>query len=145
MVQRLKFNTELKYGRLMGELLANAANSRATADLLVPVPQHNDRLLQRGFNHAAQIAGIVGNRLSINVDYTLVEKVSATTPQAGLNARQRKANQRNVFSTTRKINLDHIAIVDDVVTTGATCNALASALLKAGCRRVSVWAFARTP
>ncbi len=144
MVQQLKFQNLSKFGRLMGELLANAVAGTPRPDLLLPVPQHEARLLDRGFNHAGVIAKTIGRRLELPVDSRLASKADARPPQSGLNARARQQNMRNAFCINEPLNAVHVAIVDDVLTTGATSEALATALKKAGCRRVTVWAFART-
>jgi ComF family protein len=145
MVHQLKFSAERKFARLMGELLAGAAASATRPDLLVPVPVHRDRYLERGFNQASSLASVIGKRLNIPVDTKLARRVVAQTPQAGLNARQRRTNVRGAFEADAVGDRRHIAIIDDVLTTRATGEALAKALKKSGCQHLSVWAFARTP
>ena len=144
MVRQLKYHGSMKFGRLLGELLAQSVSQTNRPDLLVPVPQHHDRYLQRGFNHAALIAQTTGRRLSIKIDENLAIRADNRPPQSGLNAQARVKNMRNAFTVERDLSAMHVAIVDDVVTTGATTEALTRALLKAGCQTVSVWAFART-
>ncbi len=145
MVHQLKFAGERKFARVMGELLAQAAVPAMRPDLLVPVPVHSDRYLERGFNQASTLAAVIGKRLSLPVDDTLAQRTVARQPQAELNARDRRINMRGVFKTSRSCNTKHIAIIDDVLTTGATCEALAKVLKKSGCQKISIWAFARTP
>lgn len=144
MVRQLKFHGSLKFGRLIGELLAHAVKGTEKPDLLVPVPLHRQRLIERGFNHASLIANTTGKRLAIPVSEDLVIKRDRRPPQSGLNAKARRVNMRNAFHIQRPIDTRHIVVVDDVITTGATSEALAAALLDAGCQLVSVWAFART-
>lgn len=144
MVQQLKYQGSRKFGRLMGDLLATSAPADCLPDLLVPVPQHRERYLERGFNHAAEIAESIGHRLSIPVDTRLVIKTDARPPQSGLSATARVRNMRGAFRANREVRETHVAIVDDVLTTGATTDALTRALITAGCDRVSIWAFART-
>lgn len=129
----------------MGELLAQAAMSAVRPDLLVPVPVHSDRYIERGFNQASTLAAVIGKRLSLPVNDTLAQRRVAGQPQAELNARDRRINMRGAFKTSRSCNAKHIAIIDDVLTTGATCESLAKVLKKSGCQKISVWAFARTP
>ncbi len=145
MVQQLKFMGERKFARLMGELLANAVDRTDLPDLLIPVPQHQDRFIERGFNQAQNLATVVSKRTGVPVDGTIARRLKSGKPQAGLNARDRQKNVRGAFQVSSFGPIDQIAIIDDVLTTGATCEALAAQLLKHGCRKVSVWAFARTP
>ncbi len=147
MIKRLKFSGDMKFSRIMGELLASAVKERLHNQpvALIPVPQHHDRLLERGYNQAQQIAEIVSQRLHIPIDSKCTERVLYQPPQATLNARDRAANIRRAFSVCADVKGKDLIIIDDVYTTGATTNALARVLLKAGAERVSVWAFARTP
>ncbi len=144
LVQQLKYHGSMKHGRVIGRLLADAVESTELPEQLIPVPQHAHRLLDRGFNHADYIARTVGRLLSIPVNSTLVHKTDDRPPQSGLNARSRKKNMHNAFHMTGRPDSTHVAIVDDVMTTGATSEALAKVLLKGGCRRVTLWTFART-
>ena len=144
-VHQLKYHGSLKFGRAMGELLANSLEGAASPDLLIPVPQHPHRLRQRGFNHAMLIADTTGRRLGIPVDSEIAYKRDDRPSQSGLNAKARKLNMRDAFVINTEIKVEHIAVVDDVMTTGATSSALAKALRRAGCKQVSLWAFARTP
>lgn len=144
MIQQLKFHGSVKYGRLIGELLARAVADNERPDLLVPVPQHQQRLLDRGFNHATAICRIVSKRLAIPMDTQMATKSDARPPQATLNAAAREKNMRGAFEATMRTPASHVAIIDDVMTTGATAEALSKALIRAGTQRVSIWAFART-
>lgn len=147
MVKRLKFSADMKFSRIMGELLANAviADASGRPDALIPVPQHQRRLLERGYNQAVQLAEIIGRRMNLPVDQYSTERTLYQPPQVKLNAREREVNIRRAFSVNRDVTGQKLAIIDDVYTTGATTNALAGVLLNAGAKQVSVWAFARTP
>ncbi len=131
----------------MGELLASAIATRQTTtpDFLVPVPLHQERLLERGYNQAHKIADIIGQRLSIPINARSVQRIDQQGSQVTLNARDRAKNLRRAFIAVDSVAGKNIAIVDDVYTTGATAQALATTLLKADANSVSVWAFARTP
>lgn len=131
----------------MGELLANAVSTHHTIqpDVLIAVPLHQTRLLERGYNQAFQIADIIGRRLQIPVDQQSVRRDYALGSQVKLNARDRATNMRRAFSAVGNVKGKKVAIVDDVYTTGATAQALATVLIKAGAVSVAVWAFARTP
>lgn len=131
----------------MGELLAQAVlkRHRVWPDVLIPVPLHHERLLDRGYNQAFQIANIVSNRLTIPIDQHSIQRVDKQSSQVKLGARERDKNMRRAFTAVDDVAARKIAIVDDVYTTGATAQALARTLIKAGALSVSVWAFARTP
>lgn len=147
MIRRLKFSQDTKYSKLIGELISQEVRERDAnlPDCLIPVPMHGSRYQQRGFNQASLIAGQVSQCLSIPVDATAVTRTATNDQQAALGARAREKNMRRAFSVTSDVTDRSFAIVDDVFTTGATCNALARSLLSAGARQVDVWAFARTP
>lgn len=131
----------------MGELLANAVTTQHTIlpNVLIPVPLHHDRLLERGYNQAFQIADIISQRMDIPVDQKSILRIDRQSSQVKLNARDRAKNMRRAFSAVGNVTGKKIAIIDDVYTTGATAQALANTLIKAGALSVSVWAFARTP
>lgn len=115
-------------------------------DLLLPVPLHWRRQLSRGFNQADSLARRWGHGLGIPVARP-VKRIKATPAQQQLSAPARRGNLRGAFALTDTPALvdRHIAIVDDVLTTGATVNALAAILGRAGAARVDVWCLARTP
>lgn len=147
MIRRLKYAGDTKYSRLVGELICQAVKMQATTspDCLIPVPMHNSRYRERGFNQAHLIAGHISSHLKIPLHSTAVSRTIANDTQATLGARARQRNMRRAFSVTSSMKGRSIAIVDDVYTTGATCTALARLLISSGAQRVEVWAFARTP
>ncbi len=144
LVQRFKFDGDLPVGRLLAELLADylAAGSERP-DCIVPVPLHPARLKERGFNQAAELARPVGKKLKIPVRLDLCERVRATDVQSKLDAAERKKNLRDAFAVKRSVDGKHLAILDDVVTTGATVDSLTRTLRDAGAVKVSVWCVAR--
>lgn len=145
LVQRFKYGGDLAVGRWLAERLAERAASMPRPDLLVAPPLGAARLRERGFNQALEIARVVGRRLRLAVDAHAIERRRDTPPQARLDRRARQANLRGVFECVRDLDGLRIAIVDDVLTTGATADALARALKEAGAAHVSVWAAARAP
>lgn len=112
-------------------------------DAIVPVPLHPGRYRKRGFNQAVEIARTVSRRLDISLDLDSCRRIRATPAQAELPARQRRTNLRNAFSIDAAIEHRHVAVLDDVITTGATVKEMAAALHRAGVARVDVWACAR--
>jgi ComF family protein len=144
LIHALKFGARYPCARLLGSLLADALSSLEDKPaLLIPVPLHPSRYRERGFNQATEIARILSRRLQIPLDVTGCVRVRRTQPQAELAAEERARNIRKAFQIVGKPAVAHVAIVDDVVTTGATVNELARVLRAAGVRRVAVWACAR--
>ena len=144
LIQRFKFDGDLPVGRLLAELLADylAAGSEKP-DYLVPVPLHPSRLKERGFNQAAELARPVSKKLKIPLRLDVCQRVRATDVQSKLDASERKKNLRDAFAVKQSVDGKHIAILDDVVTTGTTVEALTRALKDAGAAKVSVWSVAR--
>ena len=112
--------------------------------LLVAAPMHRKRQRKRGFNQAAEIAETISLGTGIPWTDDLLRRVRATVAQSGLDRRQRLSNLRGVFEVNGTVP-GHVAVVDDVVTTGATARTLASLLRRHGAETVEIWALARTP
>jgi ComF family protein len=150
MIGRYKYNGHRKFGRplmtdfagFLEKSLHDGSISRPAA--LVPAPMDKKRRRQRGFNQAQDIAETIGGHLNIPVATGLVQRVRRVRAQRELNREARLANLRGVFEVTSPVP-ERVAIVDDVVTTGATVRVLASILREAGAREIQVWALARTP
>jgi ComF family protein len=152
LITRFKHSAKWPFGRLLAELLARSLQHRFDEDLdrpdvLVPVPLATKRLRQRGFNQAAMLARWLGSSLDIPCDERLLLRVQDTSAQQELKADARKKNLRNAFALApdAPIKGRHLALVDDVLTTGATAQALARLLMDAGAARVDVYCLARTP
>ena len=107
------------------------------------MPLHKVRYRERGFNQALEIAKTVAKELKIPLDITSCHRTWDTPHQIGLSAVQRRKNMEKAFSLIKPINALHVAIVDDVMTTGTTVHELASLLKKAGVERVDIWVCAR--
>ena len=114
-------------------------------DLLVAPPLNPSSLRVRGFNQAHEIAKAVAGQRGLNCALGGIVRVRETPPQHGLGRRARRRNLRGAFRCELPVGGLRIAIVDDVVTTGATAEALSRALKAAGAARVDVWAIACTP
>lgn len=152
LLRRFKFRGDTGLARALVAPLA-AAVSRAALprpDALVPVPLSAGRWRERGYNQAALLAQGLGAQWHLEVLEHLVQRRAHTAPQRGLSAARRAANVRDAFTLTRgpgaqRLAGRHLAVVDDVMTTGATADALARTLLAAGAASVQVWVAARTP
>ncbi|WP_228152768.1 ComF family protein [Marinobacter guineae] len=150
MIGRYKYNGQRKFARPLLADFAGALEQKLDSasvtrpDALVPAPMDSRRRRQRGFNQAQDIAEHLGRDLGIPVEAGLVQRVRRVRAQRELNREARLANLRGVFEVMSVVP-ERVAIVDDVVTTGATVRVLASVLREAGARDIQVWALARTP
>lgn len=144
LISGLKFGARLHHARLLGMLLAEHVNETAERpEYLIPVPLHRSRYRERGFNQAIEIARSVGNELAIPLDLCSCIRHRNTPHQIDLSAKQRRQNMKNAFTVRKVTTARHVAIVDDVMTTGTTAAELALALKKAGVNQVDVWVCAR--
>jgi len=145
LVRNLKFRGDLACGRVLGELFAARVVARAVAlpELIIPVPLAQQRYRQRGFNQANELALPVRRVTRIPVRNDLVIRHRETAEQAALDLESRRKNVRRAFSMAASLPARHVAILDDVVTTGSTVGELARVLHSAGAERVAVWAICR--
>jgi len=144
LITTLKFRADYKNARLLGLLLAEHLQKTAEKpDCILPVPLHKSRYRERGFNQSIEIARTVAKELQIPLDLNSCRRHRDTPHQTALSGKQRRKNMKNAFSIIKPINAQHIAILDDVMTTGSTVHELAAVLKKAGVSRVDVWVCAR--
>jgi ComF family protein len=145
-IRALKFHRQLGLARLLGEQLARRlAQETKRPDLIMPVPLHNARLRERGYNQALEIARPLARALGVPLDFRSLVRMRATAPQTGMTVAARRKNLRGAFALepgTEVKNL-RVALVDDVMTTGSTVQAAAQCLRAAGAREVEVWVIAR--
>ncbi len=112
-------------------------------DCLIPVPLHPGRQRLRGFNQATELARRIGHNLELTVETACIQRQRATPKQTGLNMRERKQNLRDAFYLHKNRLPERCALVDDVVTPGATSHQLAALLKNNGARHVEIWSIAR--
>ncbi|RAR61948.1 ComF family protein [Paraburkholderia unamae] len=148
----LKFRARLALGEEFARRLALVAQDAPDAsgisgvpDIVVPVPLSRERLIERGYNQAWQIARPLARRLGTRADATLVRRILHTAPQSKLDREARRRNVGRAFALTRPLHGQHVGVVDDVMTSGATLDALAHTLKAAGARRVTNFVALRTP
>lgn len=143
-LKSMKFGRQLTYAPALAELLLPTIDaSFADADILVPVPLHRRRHVMRGFNQSAEICRTLAKQTDRPVCDQAV-RCRYTKTQSGLTAPERRRNLRNAFKVRGTLGGSHPLIVDDVITTGTTCEFLAIALLAAGADRVGVLTVARS-
>ena len=144
LIAQLKFHQQYKNARLLGSLLArHIAAACERPECLIAVPLHRHRYLERGFNQSLEIARHVSRQLAIPLDYQHCIRRRDTGHQTDLAAKQRRNNMKGAFALTAPLAYRHVAIIDDVMTTGATLDALATALKRSGIERVDAWSCAR--
>lgn len=114
-------------------------------ECIVPVPLHPHREFMRSFNQSLLFAREISRRIDIPIDNALVKRQRHTASQMQLNLKARENNLRAAFSTITNKSYRHIAIFDDVMTTGATMRSLAKSVPKSGLCRIDFWSLARTP
>lgn len=150
LVLALKFGNRLELAPLLADMLAEAVCDQCPDDLpslLIAVPLGPRRLVERGFNQALEIAKPLAHKLSIRLEPRLASRERETGAQSKLHPDERRSNVASAFGVRDSAGLAglHVGVVDDVMTTGETLNALAAVLKRAGAARVTNLVFARTP
>lgn len=145
LIKRMKYHNQLSVAELLGKLIAKKIKqyNAPLPELLIPIPLHVDRLRQRGYNQAAEIAKAVSRDLRIPLNLTACSRIKSTIPQFDLPASERGNNIKNAFAASKQIQTKHIALIDDVMTTGSTVWEVANILLESGASQVDVWVCAR--
>jgi ComF family protein len=146
LIQAYKYGNRLALARLLGELLSQRVtrNGDADVDALVAMPLSNARLAERGFNQALEIARVIATHTGITLLARACRKVVDTPAQASLPWDERARNVRRAFVCDADLAGMRIAVVDDVLTTGATLNELARVMRREGAAEVRGWVVART-
>lgn len=145
LISATKYQGRVEYIPLLTELFLEKTQLDQIPDVLIPVPIHRQKMSQRLFNHTALMAKLLGKALDIPIDLKLLIKSTATPAQHQLSKKQRLKNLKGSFSLTRNHCYSHIAIIDDVMTTGSTLHEIATLLQAAHDCRVDGWMIARTP
>jgi ComF family protein len=148
-IHRWKYGRETRLTGLLAALWLQQSSTVKPVDLIIPVPLHWRRLCRRGFNQAELLCRALRatspTLASAGFDNRSVRRQRSTEAQSGMDASARAANMRGAFTARGRYANLRIAIVDDVLTTGATCASLAGVLRQAGAGHVEVWCLARTP
>ncbi|MFD1970357.1 ComF family protein [Trinickia caryophylli] len=145
----LKFRRRLFVARELAARLAQRAQDEfdrePNPEVVAPVPLAHERLVERGYNQAWEIAKPLARLLGVRADATLLRRVAHTAPQSKLDLDARRRNVGDAFAVTRPVAGAHVALVDDVMTSGSTLEAAARALKAAGAQRVTNFVALRTP
>jgi len=153
LVLAFKYHHQLTYGKLLGLMLLDAVrfhyqeHHQTLPDCLVPMPLHRSRQAKRGYNQALELARPLLKPLAIPLELNNLIRERATQAQQGLDAQARRQNLQGAFRCRfpERIRNRHVALVDDVMTTGTTADEASRTLLDAGAASVSIWCVARTP
>lgn len=141
LVLALKHGQQLVLVNSLADKLA--PQIQAKPDCLIPMPLHPARLRKRSFNQSLELARRIGRKMSIPVLPDACQRVRDTPPQAKLSGKERSKNMRHAFACTQDLTGKHVAVVDDVMTSGASLNELAGVLRQAGALEVSALVIAR--
>jgi len=147
MLQRYKYGHHLAMADSFAHLFIESLTKSPSAilpDVIIPMPLHPQRLKERGFNQSLEIARIIARRLNIHLDPKSCARVKLSPPQASLPLKERVKNMKGAFHCNESMNGLRIALLDDVMTTGASLNALAKTVKAAGASYVECWVIART-
>jgi ComF family protein len=147
-IMQLKFNHALVNARILGELLTEKIQRdwyqhKPLPNLIIPMPLHPNRLKERGFNQAIEIARPIAKSLQLPLQLSDCLRIKETAAQATLLAKERQYNIKQAFKVNKNFSGQHIAVIDDVITTGHTMTEFCKSLKKAGASKIDVWCCAR--
>lgn len=144
LLHQFKYHNGLYLCSFLSHLIIKSlSDSYNLPECLIPVPMHPDKLKLRGFNQAALLTKQIAKTLNLPYDLHSCQKIINTVAQAQLDGEQRKKNLRGAFQM-KSNPYQHIALIDDLLTTGSTANEIARILKKSGIKKVDVWCCART-
>lgn len=147
LIGQMKFQQQLSCAAILGALLHDQIvvneSGMTFPDAILPVPLHSNRLAKRGFNQSLEISRYIAKQTKLPILLNVVNRDKNTEMQTNLNKQQRLKNIKGCFSLLESPKVEHVVIVDDVITTGATTNELARLLKSSGVKKVGVWSIAR--
>ena len=152
-IQSIKYNGRFELirpiTRHLTDILQDYYSDSPWPETIIPVPLHKSRLRQRGYDQALLIAREICAQLRsfghLSVDIHSLKRTRPTQPQQGLDAKTRRKNLRNAFTMNNQAGYRHVALIDDVVTTGETVSEISRLLKQHRVERVDIWSLARTP
>lgn len=144
LLTRLKFHRQLLPARVLGELMSERIRTawyreKSLPEAIIPVPLHPKRMTERGYNQTVELARPVGKSLGLPLWLNAVARVRPTLPQTSLSAAARRQNVQQAFAVTGAVRGRHVAVLEDVVTTGSTLAALCQSLARQGTGRIDIW------
>jgi ComF family protein len=144
LIQQMKYHEQLALAHVFAEKLIQAIDQTPLPDFIIAMPLHPAKLQSRGFNQAQLLAAPLSRHFNIPLLSSACHRLRDTPSQTSLPWKERSKNMRSAFGCNVDFTEKHIALVDDVMTTGASLNALAEAVKKRGARQISAWVVART-
>lgn len=144
-IAKWKYGGQLHWVSLLAEMMVERLTPIFPADCIIPVPLHPKRLSQRGFNQTIELASLIAKALNIPLDRRSCTRIMNTTSQSQLDAKARSENiARETFSVEPSFSAKHVLIIEDIVTTGATIEAISACLKRQGVQTVEIWCCCRT-
>lgn len=143
LLKGLKFGNQLHLAPRFAELLANKVRQQSLPECILPVPLHPQRLRQRGFNQALTVAQPLAKELKLPLDFRSLRRRRDTPQQTRLDAVDRRRNLKDAFELRQPFSAKHIALVDDIMTTGSTIHEISKLLRRHGVEKIDVWLIAR--
>ncbi|HEX5364215.1 MAG TPA: ComF family protein [Gallionella sp.] len=144
LIQAMKYREQLALAHAFATRLTPRIDRNHLPDYIIPMPLHPEKLRARGFNQSLLLAAAIARELNLALLPHACQRVRDTPPQSALPWKDRKKNVRDAFRCDLDLSGKHIALVDDVLTTGASLNALTAAIKARGATEVSAWVVART-
>lgn len=144
LIADFKYHDKLYLTEVFADLMAQQLKHQPLPHLLIPIPLHRRRLRQRGYNQAFELGKVLSHKLNIPISKDILIRSRDTPPQASLPYDQRKRNMRRAFKLNDAMLPNHIALIDDVLTTGHTVNAAAKLFRQEGVTTIELWTIART-
>jgi len=144
LIRAMKYEEQLALSQIFSEKLLQRIDQKMLPDYVIPMPLHPAKLRRRGFNQALLVAAKLARTLDIPLLSHACHRLRDTPSQSSLSWKERGKNVRGAFRCNMDLSGKHIALVDDVLTTGASLNALADAVKKSGASEISAWVVART-
>lgn len=144
LIQAMKYGEQLALAHGFAKKLAQQISKEELPDYVIPMPLHPAKLRVRGFNQSLLIAATISRNLNLKLLVNECQRVRDTPPQSALPWKERNKNVRDAFRCDRDLTGKRVALVDDVLTSGASLNALAEAVSKKGAIQIDTWVVART-
>lgn len=144
LIQAMKYGEQLALAHAFAAKLTQRIDKNALPDYVIPMPLHPAKLRERGFNQSLLLAATAARKLNLKLLPNACQRVRDTPPQSALPWKERDKNVRDAFRCDMDLTGKRVALVDDVLTTGASLNALAEAVKKRGAAEISAWVVART-
>jgi ComF family protein len=144
LIQAMKYGEQLALANGFAKELAQRIEKNNLPDFIIPMPLHPAKLKERGFNQSLLLAEKIARELNLKPLPNACQRVRDTPSQSSLKWKERDKNVKGAFSCDIDLTGKRIALVDDVMTTGASLNALAKVIKKAGAAEINTWIIART-